>query len=188
LNKPHPLANDTTDVFQDLEENDESEYEWGMVDRMRLWRHDALMQHLYETAVFWGDKILSWTSTCEIYPCNAKYLPSCHFIDDPNDAFWLAQTHFMTHQYSRAERLLLRPFLIFLPKPSVPNDQSKGKGKEADASQPINLPMGTAGTTEFSMNQPAKVSRLVDMSVACRYLAAQCQVWFKLDSFYESDN
>ena len=65
LNKPHPLANDTTDVFQDLEEDGESEYEWSMVDRMRLWRHDALMQHLYETAAFWGDKILSWTSTYE---------------------------------------------------------------------------------------------------------------------------
>lgn len=65
LNRPHPLANDTTDVFQDSEEDadDESEHEWGMVDRMRLWRHDALMQHLYETAAFWGDKILSWTST-----------------------------------------------------------------------------------------------------------------------------
>lgn len=63
----HPLANDTTDVFQETEdegEDDSTDYEWGMVDRMRLWRHDALMQHLYETAAFWGDKILSWTSTC----------------------------------------------------------------------------------------------------------------------------
>lgn len=61
---PHPLANDTTDVFQDFDDDaeDDDEYEWGMVDRMRLWRHDALMQHLYETAAFWGDKILSWTS------------------------------------------------------------------------------------------------------------------------------
>lgn len=62
----HPLANDTTDVFQDLDDDaddEEDEYEWGMVDRMRLWRHDALMQHLYDTAAFWGDKILSWTST-----------------------------------------------------------------------------------------------------------------------------
>jgi anaphase-promoting complex subunit 6 len=60
----HPLANDTTDVFQESDDDadDEDEYEWGMVDRMRLWRHDALMQHLYETAAFWGDKILSWTS------------------------------------------------------------------------------------------------------------------------------
>jgi anaphase-promoting complex subunit 6 len=62
----HPLANDRTNVFQDSDEgeNDEVEkYEWGMVDRMRLWRHDALMQHLYDTAAFWGDKIVSWTST-----------------------------------------------------------------------------------------------------------------------------
>ena len=59
----HPLANDTMDVFQDTEvEGELEEGEWGMVDRMRLWRHDALMQHLYETAAFWGDKILSWTS------------------------------------------------------------------------------------------------------------------------------
>jgi len=51
------------DVFQDTEaEGELEEGEWGMVDRMRLWRHDALMQHLYETAAFWGDKILSWTS------------------------------------------------------------------------------------------------------------------------------
>ena len=63
----HPLANDTTDIFQDSDVNaddDDSEYEWGMVDRMRLGRHDALMQHLYETAAFWGDKVVSWTSEC----------------------------------------------------------------------------------------------------------------------------
>ena len=64
MGRQHPLANDTTDVFQETEDDaeDEDEYEWGMVDRMRLWRHDALMQHLYETAAFWGDKIVSWTS------------------------------------------------------------------------------------------------------------------------------
>lgn len=63
----HPLANDHADVFQDSDEEDDTEgrgYEWGMVDRMRLWRHDALMQHLYDTAAFWGDKIVSWTSSC----------------------------------------------------------------------------------------------------------------------------
>ncbi|KAF5327300.1 hypothetical protein D9619_004327 [Psilocybe cf. subviscida] len=55
----HPLANDTTDVFQDFDDDaddEEDEYEWGMVDRMRLWRHDALMQHLYDTAAFWGTR------------------------------------------------------------------------------------------------------------------------------------
>jgi anaphase-promoting complex subunit 6 len=66
----HPLANDSMDVFQDTEiESDNDDGEWGMIDRMRLWRHDALMQHLYETAAFWGDKILSWTSK----PCHLNY-------------------------------------------------------------------------------------------------------------------
>lgn len=65
----HPLANDTTDIFQDTTDlsegatdEQEDEVEWGIVDRMRLWRHDALMQHLFDSAAFWGDKILSWTS------------------------------------------------------------------------------------------------------------------------------
>lgn len=44
------------------EEGREDERSWGMVDSMRIWRHDAMIQHLYETAAFWGDKILSWTS------------------------------------------------------------------------------------------------------------------------------
>ena len=62
--QPHPLATDTTDVFQDSDDELEREdnQPWGMIDRMRLWRHDAMMQHLYETAAFWGDKVLSWTS------------------------------------------------------------------------------------------------------------------------------
>ena len=43
------------------EEGEGEEVTWGMIDSMRLWRNDAIMQHLYETAAFWGDKILSWT-------------------------------------------------------------------------------------------------------------------------------
>jgi len=42
-------------------DEDEEEVTWSMIDSMRLWRNDAIMQHLYETAAFWGDKILSWT-------------------------------------------------------------------------------------------------------------------------------
>ncbi|EAU85567.2 cell division control protein 16 [Coprinopsis cinerea okayama7 len=197
----HPLANDTTDVFNDsdddadVEDDGEESYEWGMVDRMRLWRHDALMQHLYETAAFWGDKILSWTN-------------------DPNDAFWLAQTYFMTHQYSRAYRLLTRPF------PSAPNasaqrgpvdsdsnnilpanltstgssgsnsnpnltaqpSPTKGKAKEIQLSAERavvampRLPMGTGGLVEVPESLQESTSRLVDLSLACRYLAAQCMV------------
>lgn len=45
----------------DEEEGQDEERNWSMVDSMRLWRHDAIMQHLYETAAFWGDKVLSWT-------------------------------------------------------------------------------------------------------------------------------
>ncbi|KAK4687933.1 hypothetical protein P7C73_g2183, partial [Tremellales sp. Uapishka_1] len=45
----------------EMGEREDGEVNWGMVDSMRLWRHDAIMQHLYETAAFWGDKILSWT-------------------------------------------------------------------------------------------------------------------------------
>ncbi|KAJ3876094.1 cell division control protein 16 [Lentinula edodes] len=174
INRPHPLANDTTGIFQhsDDDADDEEEYEWGMVDRMRLWRHDALMQHLYETAAFWGDKIVSWTN-------------------DPNDAFWLAQTYFMQHQYSRAERLLTRPFPTLAPKhPSTPplnltnGDVStavaKGKGKERDTlplAIPIpRLPLDPTGMFEGTQDPHEIISRLVDMSVACRYLAAQCQV------------
>lgn len=70
---------------------------WGMIARMRTWRQDAILQHLYETAAFWGDKILSWTG-------------------EPNDAFWLAQTFFLTGAYGRAERILMGT----LPPPRMP--------------------------------------------------------------------
>ncbi|KAI0034227.1 TPR-like protein [Vararia minispora EC-137] len=167
----HPLAKENTDVFHDSGDEDDDDSEWGIVDRMRLWRHDALMQHLYETASFWGDKVVSWTN-------------------DPNDAFWLAQTYFMTHQYSRAERLLTRPFPL---KPSghhtqsvangyasdsptevrtgVPFPDQKGKGREEPR-----LPVGPTAMIEVAAEHQEGISRLVDMSVVCRYLAAQCLV------------
>ncbi|KAL6937323.1 hypothetical protein ACO0RG_003828 [Hanseniaspora osmophila] len=44
-------------------------------EKLRLWRHDALMQHQYITAEFIGDKVFSITK-------------------DPNDAFWLAQVYY----------------------------------------------------------------------------------------------
>ena len=58
----HPLANDTTDVFHDdADDEDDVGNSRGIVDRMRMWRHDALMQHQYDSAAFWGDKIVTWT-------------------------------------------------------------------------------------------------------------------------------
>jgi anaphase-promoting complex subunit 6 len=167
----HPLAIDNTDVFQDSGDEPDEDIEWGMVDRMRLWRHDALMQHLYDTAAFWGDKVLSWTSTSPV-SLPSDLSPSFHaYIDDPNDAFWLAQTYFMTHRYSRAERLLTRPFST---KPPVVPFDLKGKAREPDF--PPRLPVGPAAMVDVAAEQQEGVSRLVDMSVVCRYLAAQCLV------------
>lgn len=115
-------------------------------------------------------------------------------IDDPNDAFWLAQTYFMTQQYSRAERLLTRPFPMSsskkIPGPVPSNPQNghnmmpfptmKGKGRDHDVSQLMlsqpRLPMGPGGMIDIPVEMQDRVSRLVDMSVACRYLAALCQV------------
>ncbi|KAG7195191.1 anaphase promoting complex subunit cdc16 [Scheffersomyces spartinae] len=62
------------------------------VEKLRLWRHDALMQHQYKTAEFIGDKVLSLT-------------------DDPRDAFWLAQVYFNNGNYLRAKKLLTRKLL-----------------------------------------------------------------------------
>lgn len=56
-------------------------------DRLRLWRHDSLMQHHYKTAEYIGDKVLALTQ-------------------DPNDAFWLLQVHYSTGNYQRLRDLL----------------------------------------------------------------------------------
>ncbi|KAK0559627.1 anaphase-promoting complex subunit Cut9 [Tilletia horrida] len=64
-----------------------------MLQRMRIWRTDAMHHHLYDSAIFWGDKVLSLEETDLAW----------------NDAYWLAQAYFMTHQYARAEHLLTRP-------------------------------------------------------------------------------
>ncbi|WVW85785.1 hypothetical protein I302_107823 [Kwoniella bestiolae CBS 10118] len=135
------------------EPEQEEEKSWSMVDSMRLWRHDAIMQHLYETAAFWGDKILSWTG-------------------DPNDAFWLAQTHFLTGHYLRAEKLLTDPLP---PPPKIAlGARDKGKGRSDDdvlMNGHTEVPVIGEGGMEIGMER-----RLVDESLACRYLAAQCLV------------
>ena len=77
----------------------------------------------------------------------------------------------MTHRYSRAERLLTRPFPT--KPPAVPFDL-KGKAREPDF--PPRLPVGPTAMIEVAAEQQEGISRLVDMSVVCRYLAAQCLV------------
>ncbi|AGO11415.1 AaceriACR168Wp [[Ashbya] aceris (nom. inval.)] len=63
--------------------------ELSAAEKLRLWRHDALMQHHYRTAEYIGDKVYSMTR-------------------DPNDAFWLAQVYYNMGQYIRAVELLSR--------------------------------------------------------------------------------
>lgn len=104
----------------------------------------------------------------------------------------------MTHQYSRAERLLTRPFATSTLNPSAAEApltngfghghgdistmanttaNAKGKAKEIPSGMPsTRLPMGPGGMIDVPDDMQESVSRLVDMSVACRYLAAQCQV------------
>ncbi|ORY74829.1 anaphase control protein cut9 [Protomyces lactucae-debilis] len=76
--------------------------------QLRLWRHDAIVQHHDTTAAYIGEKVLALTS-------------------DPNDAFWLAQAYYNARYYARAHNVLLQ-------------------------------------------------RNLTGISVACRYLAAQCLV------------
>ncbi|KAJ2893112.1 anaphase-promoting complex subunit cut9 [Zalerion maritima] len=60
---------------------------------LREWRQDALNKAQYESAIFIGDKLLALT-------------------DDDNDAFWLAQVHFATGNYTRAQVFLSKQDLI----------------------------------------------------------------------------
>ncbi|KAI2621703.1 TPR-like protein [Hypoxylon sp. NC1633] len=60
---------------------------------LREWRKDALDKAQYESAIFIGDKLLALTN-------------------DDNDAFWLAQVHFATGNYTRAQTFLSKQDLI----------------------------------------------------------------------------
>ncbi|TRX96130.1 hypothetical protein FHL15_002854 [Xylaria flabelliformis] len=60
---------------------------------LREWRQDALNKAQYESAIFIGDKLLALTN-------------------DDNDAFWLAQVHFATGNYTRAQAFLSKQDLI----------------------------------------------------------------------------
>lgn len=108
--------------FDDQSDDGDQETEWvdptwEMVARIRTWRHDAIHQHLYETAAFWGDKVFTWTG-------------------EPNDAFWLAQAHFLMGHYLRAEKILTGP----LPPARMPRlateEDAAGEQQEQLSEQP----------------------------------------------------
>ncbi|KAG4440587.1 hypothetical protein IFR05_003904 [Cadophora sp. M221] len=60
---------------------------------LRDWRQDALNKHQYDSAIFIGDKLLALTQ-------------------NDKDAFWLAQVHFSTGNYTRAQSFLSKQDLI----------------------------------------------------------------------------
>ncbi|PHH92305.1 hypothetical protein CDD83_8019 [Cordyceps sp. RAO-2017] len=60
---------------------------------LRDWRQDALNKAQYESAIFIGDKLLALTN-------------------DDQDAFWLAQVHFATGNYTRAQAFLAKQDLV----------------------------------------------------------------------------
>lgn len=64
-----------------------------MEQYLRDWRQDALNKAQYESAIFVGDKLLAITG-------------------DDKDAFWLAQVHFASGSYTRAQALLSKSDLV----------------------------------------------------------------------------
>ncbi|KAF8753412.1 Anaphase-promoting complex, cyclosome, subunit 3 [Rhizoctonia solani] len=121
----HPLANDGDEdtTFGDDEEDSD---DWTIVDKLRMWRHDAMMQHLYDTAIFWGDKVLTGQVGYALFD---KPVFSSRTSPHSTIQFLCSRHSFQGHG-------------------EQPLDMIQGEG----------------------------ISRLVDVSVACRYLAAQCQV------------
>ncbi|KUI52675.1 Anaphase-promoting complex subunit cut9 [Cytospora mali] len=66
---------------------DSEEDNTKMEEFLRNWRQTAFNSGQFETAIFVGDKLLALTN-------------------DDNDAFWMAQVHFSTGNYTRAQRFL----------------------------------------------------------------------------------
>lgn len=77
---------------------------------LKDWRQDAMRKHQYDSAIYIGDKLLALTS--EQTPKFQFKNKSLTFLDDPNDAFFLAQVHFSTGNYTRAQSFLTRHNLI----------------------------------------------------------------------------
>jgi hypothetical protein len=154
--------------------------------------HENLETRCYDATPIRNSSVLGrQISHLDKYVCSASragssmYLSNTPHTDDANDMFWLAQIYYSNHQYSRAERLLTRPYSIITPNaPSrdifqtPANGSISVKGKAKEPPLPVRLPMGHAAMLQVPDKMQDNVSRLVDLSVSCRYLAAQCLVWW----------
>ena len=78
-------------------------------------------------------------------------------LDDPNDAFWLAQVHFQTGQYARAERLLTRPF------PTKPTLVSESTSTLAVTPAPYSLGGFPPVSSSSSIKGKGKAHTLIDL-------------------------
>lgn len=91
---------------------------------LRDWRQDALNKAQYEAAIFVGDKLLALTSQSNPFAASARATQPWLVLaanlssrrassaDDDKDAFWLAQVHFATGNYTRAQTFLSKQDLI----------------------------------------------------------------------------
>ncbi|QSZ34032.1 hypothetical protein DSL72_005612 [Monilinia vaccinii-corymbosi] len=79
---------------------------------LRDWRQDAMNKHQYDSAIFIGDKLLAITSTAQPFQCFLFNAWSNILIESDKDAFWLAQVHFSTGNYTRAQSFLTKQDLI----------------------------------------------------------------------------
>ncbi|WFC99252.1 anaphase-promoting complex subunit Cut9 [Malassezia yamatoensis] len=98
--------------------DDAIEAQLRLAARMRRWMHDAMKQHMYETAIFWGRQVVALETTETAY----------------NDAYWLAQAYFLTHQYAHTEQLLTKPLLSGATRSSdgFESPVSKGVASSSD--------------------------------------------------------
>ncbi|KAE8226376.1 hypothetical protein CF319_g1025 [Tilletia indica] len=118
----------------------------AMLQRMRMWRTDAMHHHLYDSAIFWGDKVLSLEETELAW----------------NDAYWLAQAFFMTHQYARAEHLLTRP-LRSAHSRRLAEEQQNSAGLAVTGSEGARIrPEGTA-SKEKNDGSRRQIPRAMDV-------------------------
>ncbi|SPO29371.1 related to anaphase control protein cut9 [Ustilago trichophora] len=108
------LALDSADEADNISLDDDVESN-STLTRLRRWRQDAMQQHLYDTAIFWGSKVLSLETTAAAF----------------NDAYHLAQCYFYTHQYARAEQLLTTPLRTGASHSGRPSRATAASGDSA---------------------------------------------------------
>lgn len=108
----------------EADEGEEGDDHSQLLAKLRFWRQDAMEHHLFETAAFWGEKILwiecEWPEKVQDAASRDAGGPKLTIFvffltaagdenQRSNDAYFLAKAYFLTHQYSRAEQLLTVP-------------------------------------------------------------------------------